>query len=118
MLLTRLQLRDDVKPVPTQAIEDFLQPKQMKVQFAYDTSSPPLKRTSAQLLESVLNERPHLNLSGKVAVDDKAVSLAFGGFADVYKGFYMEGAKHVAVKRLRLNIRASEKVTKVCTTMP
>jgi len=68
--------------------------------------------TSAQLLESVLNERPHLNLSGKVQIDGKAVSFVFGGFADFYKGFYIGSAKHVAVKRLRLHIRASKKITR------
>ncbi len=85
----------------------------MKVRFTDDTFSPPLMHTSAQLLESVLNERPHLNLSGKVQIDGKAVSFVFGGFADFYKGFYIGSAKHVAVKRLRLHIRASKKITRV-----
>jgi len=106
-------LEISTKLVPTPPIDEVPQPKQAKVQFAEDVASPPPKRSSAQLLKSVLRERPHLNLTGKVIVAyDKAKALAFGGFADVYKGFCLDGQIYVAVKRLRLNIRASEKITK------
>ncbi|KLO09789.1 kinase-like protein [Schizopora paradoxa] len=91
--------------------EELPQRQYPKVQFV-DSASPPPKRTSAQLLETVLRERPHLNLTGKIEVAEKAKTWAFGGFADVYQGVYVEIKKYVAVKRLRLNIRASEKVTK------
>ncbi len=88
--------------------------KQAKVQFPNNISSPPPERTAAQLLKFALREQSYLDLTIKVEVTDEAV--AYGGFAEVDKGVYTDGRKQlvVAIKRLHLNMRANEKIKKVC----
>ncbi len=74
----------------------------------------PSSRTTL-LLEGVLRERPHMDLTGKVFRTGEATASAHGGFADVYRGTYNDGHKllDVAIKRLRLNVRSPEEMEKV-----
>lgn len=93
-------------------------PKEPQVQLQVpDGSSTPSGVQFSKLLEQVLRERPHLNLTGKVARHDKATSgPILGGFADIYKGTYVDGQRafDVAIKQVRWNLRStSEKTMKV-----
>ena len=86
---------------------------------ADDVSSPaPLPELSSKLLEHVLRDRPHLNLTDKITRKSSDPLAALGGFADVYKGVYStdQGKVCVAIKHIRLTPgRASDKLMKVGT---
>jgi len=77
-------------------------------------NGPEPSSATTLLLEGVLRERPHMDLTGKVFCTKEATASALGGFADVYRGTYNDGHKllDVAIKRLRLNVRSREEIEK------
>jgi len=86
----------------------------VKISQASAIETPPYRPSPAEVLARVLEARPHLNLTGKVFVEPKAIMKKHGGAADVFEGTIIESKVKVAVKRLRLNIggRDSEKIAK------
>ena len=77
---------------------------------------------SFDVLNTILSDVRHLNLTGHVYLDD-TVMTAHGGYCDVFVGRYFESktnqitfkALKVAIKRLRVHLQSERDFAKVGT---